>query len=233
MPVGVSLLFLYVLLLPLPSVAADFHLWVANGDLDTVRRHIAHDQVLVNMADELGRSPLHLAVIGGHLAMVNVLVKAGADVNAVDKLKGMTPIHYAAFHSYPKIMLFLLSRAARHDVKDAGGNWPLHFAAANGCKATVEILIQHQAKVDIFNKNWQTPLHLVAYAGSERNLFPAASEKEQDYLDVAKMLLQSGATAQLHDIWQNQPATIAWQKSSRSSFPRKFSELVISFGGRR
>lgn len=222
--VGLCLVFV-----PFSAFAGDFHTMVKNGELEQIRRRIAHDKVLVNMADELGRSPLHLAVINGHLAIVNVLIKAGADVNAVDRLKAMTPLHYAAFHNYPKIMLFLLSRAALVEAKDAESNFPLHFAAANGCRATVEILLQHKARPDVFNISWQTPLHLVAYAGSERARFPGASEKDEDYLEVARMLLEAGATVNLHDVWRNQPQTIAWKKDIRSTFPPRFNQVVNSF----
>lgn len=213
--------------------AADFHKLIIDGQLDAVRRDLARDDVLYNMSDELGRSPLHLAVISGHLAIVNVLINAGADVNAVERLKKFTPLHYAAFYSFPKIMLFLLSRRADVFMSDCEGNLPLHFAAANGCPATVQILLQHDATPDCMNTDWQTPLHLAAKATDNRKEFPAASGREEDYLEVTRLLLEAGATTGLYDIWRNMPETIAWQKDHRSTFPKRFSQLLKTFAHTR
>lgn len=209
-----------------PANAAAFHDLIREGELEQVRTSIARDSVLANMADEIGMSPLHIAVISGHLRIVNVLINAGAEVNATDYLKRRTPLHYAAFHNYPKIMLFLLSRRADHSMADSEGNQALHFAAANGCYSTVDILLQHLANPDCLNQNWQTPLHLAAYAGSRRDLFPSASKKEEDYLAVTRLLLLQGATPGIKDIWQNIPETLAWQRSGGKEFARSFTRLM-------
>lgn len=209
--------------------AADFHNLIRNGELEKVRRSLADDDVLANMADEIGMSPLHIAVINGHLRIVNVLINAGAEVNASDRLKQMTPLHYAAFYNYPRIMLFLLSRRADHSMADSGGNLPLHFAVANGCYSTTDILLQHRANPDCLNQNWQTPLHLAAYATNNREQFPAALKKEDDYLEVAKLLLREGATRGIKDVWQNLPETIAWQGANRRDFARSFTRIMTSF----
>ena len=160
-----------------PANAAAFHDLIKEGELEQVRTSIARDSVLANMADEIGMSPLHIAVINGHLRIVYILINAGAEVNATDRLKRPTPLHYAAFHSYPKIMLFLLSRQADHSMADSEGNQALHFATANGCYSTVDILLQHLANPDCLNQNWQTPLHLAAYAGRRRDLFPLGTRE--------------------------------------------------------
>ncbi|HAE38111.1 MAG TPA: hypothetical protein DCG57_05655 [Candidatus Riflebacteria bacterium] len=206
--------------------AAAFHDLIRAGKLDQVRNEVARDSILANMTDEIGHSPLHIAVIYGQMRIVNVLINAGAEVNAVDRLKRLTPLHYAAFHNHPKIMLFLLSRRADHSMADSDGNLPLHFAAANGCLSTVEILLQHRANPDCLNKNWQTPLHLAAHAGQKRDIFPAASQKESDYLAVTKLLLLSGATPGIKDIWQNRPETIAWQRGQNKDFAKSFTRLL-------
>ena len=47
----------------------------------------------VNRFDELGKTPLHYAVEGGYLAIVDRLLKSGADVNAHDERRiGNTPL---------------------------------------------------------------------------------------------------------------------------------------------
>jgi ankyrin repeat protein len=210
--------------------SAVFHDLIREGELEQVRASLARDSVLANMADEIGMSPLHIAVISGHLRIVNVLINAGAEVNATDSLKRLTPLHYAAFHNYPRIMLFLLSRRADHSMADSEGNQALHFAAANGCYSTVDILLQHLANPDCLNKNWQTPLHLAAYAGNRRDHFPCASKKSDDYLDVTRLLLLQGATPGIRDIWQNLPETIAWQHSGGKKFAQAFTRLMSGQG---
>ena len=214
----------------LPANASGFHDLIREGELEQVRASLARDSVLANMADEIGMSPLHIAVISGNLRIVNVLINAGAEVNATDHLKRRTPLHYAAFHNYPKIMLFLLSRRADHSMADSEGNQALHFAAANGCYSTADILLQHLANPDCLNQNWQTPLHLAAFAGSQRDLFPFASVKSDDYLDVTRLLLLQGATPGIKDIWQNLPETIAWQHSGGKKFARTFTRLMSGQG---
>ena len=209
-----------------PTSAADFHNLIRDGDVKQIRASLARDNVLANMTDEIGMSPLHIAVINGHLRIVNILINAGAEVNATDRLKRRTPLHYAAFHSYPKIMLFLLSRQADHSMADSEGNQALHFATANGCYSTVDILLQHLANPDCLNQNWQTPLHLAAYAGRRRDLFPNAAKKDNDYLDVTRLLLLQGATPGIRDIWQNLPETIAWQNTAGKNFARAFTRLM-------
>lgn len=50
---------------------------------------------LLESADEDGLTPLHLAVIQGNTALVNLLISNKANVNAVDN-EGHSVIHWAA-----------------------------------------------------------------------------------------------------------------------------------------
>ncbi|HEY7154662.1 MAG TPA: ankyrin repeat domain-containing protein [Gemmataceae bacterium] len=51
----------------------------------------------VNAFDELGKTPLHYAVLGEHFTVVDVLLRSGADVNAHDEQRiGNTPLGEAA-----------------------------------------------------------------------------------------------------------------------------------------
>ncbi len=220
-----------MLALSMPGIAraSSFHGLVVAGELDAVRRAIAHDSDLATMNDELGRSPLHLAVINGHMALVNVLINAGADVNAIDPLKGWTPLHYAAFYRYPGIFLFLLGRRGDFLVADRFGNLPMHLAAATGCPEIVKHLLQHGASPDCLNDDWQTPLHLAARASDNHDAYPAASKSDADYLEVAKLLLEAGATTGIHDIWRNLPETLALKSSRRSDFSARFNRLMREY----
>jgi ankyrin repeat protein len=58
----------------------------------------------VDIRDIYKRTPLHLAVIDGRVEIVELLVAAGADVNAKNNV-GETPIDYAKFNKKEKQLL--------------------------------------------------------------------------------------------------------------------------------
>jgi len=71
---------------------------IENDDADVVRLLIAMDPALLHARDEDGATPLHCAAYFGRRAIVELLLKAGADLNARDTTYGATPagwaIHY-------------------------------------------------------------------------------------------------------------------------------------------
>ena len=88
------------------KIAAQFqseqlHRAAQNGDLPQVQKLLAA-KYPVNRFDELGKTPLHYAVAGEHMAVVDALLRAGANVNARDeRVAGGTPLgEYAGSCSY-------------------------------------------------------------------------------------------------------------------------------------
>jgi ankyrin repeat protein len=220
----VSCLFLLSCLLPLR--AKDFHWLVERGTLKEIRQALNGDARLATMKDELGRTPLQLAVIKGDLRLVNVLLNAGAEVNVADRLKGYCAIHYAALYKHAKITAFLLARRADLRVKDNEGNFPLHIAAANGCHEVVRILLEHRADPNAMNKFWQNPLHLCAKGVKNSNDFPFASNNESDYLKVVELLMKFGAYTLLRDYKEDTPAAIVMRNYQNSGFAQAMIRLL-------
>jgi len=71
------------------------HEAAADGDLEAVDDLLRRKYPL-NRFDDLSYTPLHHAVIGGHLHIVDRLLEVGADVNAHEELRiGDTPLKYA------------------------------------------------------------------------------------------------------------------------------------------
>ena len=102
----------------------------------------------------------------GHLEIVKVLIRLGANVNAKDECD-WTPLHYAASNGKIDILKYLIDHGAQVDmILGKYGNTPLH-AASKG-KGVIEVaksLIEHGAKVDIKNEFGHTPLHTAAEKG--------------------------------------------------------------------
>jgi len=68
---------------------------------------------------------LHWAASHGHEAVVQTLVKLGADVTTVDK-DGDTPLHYAALNCHAAIVQALVNLGADVKAVNQNGNTPLH-----------------------------------------------------------------------------------------------------------
>lgn len=68
-----------------------------------------------------GDTCLHSAAVSGEPRVVELLVKAGLDVNQPGDM-GMTPLHCAAT---PAIVAFLLANGARTDIVNLFGRSPL------------------------------------------------------------------------------------------------------------
>jgi ankyrin repeat protein len=66
------------------------------GDLPAVQELLGREYP-VNAFDELGKTPLHYAVLAEHFLVVDYLLRRGADINArVERVIGDTPLGEAA-----------------------------------------------------------------------------------------------------------------------------------------
>lgn len=121
----------------------------ALGDLETVRKLIGGDRALVNAFAEDGFYPLGLAAFFGHRAIVEFLLKNGADVKtAARNAQQVTALHGAVARRDVEIAKMLLDAGADPNARQERGFVPLHDAAANGNAALVELLLQHGARAD-------------------------------------------------------------------------------------
>lgn len=82
------------------------------------------------MKDLEGRTPLHHAVMRGHLGMVDVLLEAGGPSLLLSKdILGCTPVHLAAVQNQVTLIMKLVNALLR----DEHGTTPLHEVARRQC----------------------------------------------------------------------------------------------------
>ena len=148
---------------PAESPVADA---VMRGDTAQVRTLIRQGND-VNAAQADGMSALHWAARRGDANSAQVLLFAGARVDAVTRNGNYTPLHLAAREGRADVVKLLLSHGANALAETStGGATALHFAAQHGNPAAIAALLDAKVPVDIRESAWgQTPLMWAAAFG--------------------------------------------------------------------
>jgi ankyrin repeat protein len=107
------------------------HLATRSETRELAEMLVAAGAVVDARADD-GTTPLHyLAQSSDCIATAGLLIAHGAGVQAVDE-RGLTPLHYACEWGREDLAMYLISRGARNDMRDAEGNMPSALAANHG-----------------------------------------------------------------------------------------------------
>lgn len=89
--------------------------------------------------NELKAAPIQSAAAAGHVKIVNLLLKSGADPN-VREQGGYTPLHAAAQNGDNEMIRKLLYGGADLDIKSQDGKTPLDLAIEAGHAEAIKIL---------------------------------------------------------------------------------------------
>lgn len=135
----------------------------------------------VNVTNQDGSSPLHVAALHGRADLVLLLVKHGASVGARDASQAV-PLHLACQQGHFQVVKCLLESNAKPNKKDISGNTPLIHACSRGHHEVAALLLQHGASINASNNKGNTALH---EAVIERHVF------------VVELLLLHGASVQV------------------------------------
>lgn len=125
----------------------------------------AMHQKLVDTHDSKGRTSLHKAVFKKDPALIQSLIKEGADINKKDH-KGYTPLAYAMMGKKREIFIFFLNNGGDVNCKDHFGLSLLGLAIERGQLEFVEILLKNGADTENCDSNGTSALHLARRKGN-------------------------------------------------------------------
>ena len=127
------------------------------GDAEAVRTLLGSKSVDVNAAAADGSTALEWAVQHDDAKMVDALIRAGANVRAVNAF-GVQPVAIAAEKGNAEVLRLLLSAGADPEAGLSAGETALMTAARTGAVAPIQLLLEHGAKVDAHDARGQTAL---------------------------------------------------------------------------
>ena len=123
----------------------------------------------------LNQSYLHLAATYNIPLAVEVLVRHGADQNAVDE-EGKTPLMVSCqWNNYEACMELLEHHANPRSRNSSTGRTPLHYASGGSTRGDnlkmVKLLVRYGASVNAADTEFgNTPLHIAANTGRESEI---------------------------------------------------------------
>ncbi|XP_068812341.1 ankyrin repeat domain-containing protein 27 isoform X5 [Struthio camelus] len=152
----------------------------------------------VNVSNQDGFTPLHMAALHGHSELVSLLLKNGANISAKNA-KHAVPLHLACQKGHFQVVKCLMDYNAKQNKKDMYGNTPLIYACLNGQYETAALLLQHGASVNLSNAKGNTALHEAVIGKNE---------------GLVELLLRNGAATHIRNERRCTPADCAEPNSN-------------------
>mmetsp|Transcript_110859 Transcript_110859/g.207824 ORF Transcript_110859/g.207824 Transcript_110859/m.207824 type:complete len:329 (-) Transcript_110859:108-1094(-) len=144
-----------------PGMSLPLHDAVNRGDYVAVK-DILRDGVNVGQRDATGDTALHWAAYNSNKEIIDVLLEARSDPNAVDH-KGKTPLRRA--YDNKDVAGALIAAGADVKAADRSGSTTLHRAAEEGFLEVANLLLEARADANATNDEAYNALHLAAMNG--------------------------------------------------------------------
>lgn len=214
-----------------------FHVACASGDAKIVERFLERgveiNMVIPQDSDILGGyTPLHVAAHFNCTSIIGLLIKHGADVNALNNEKS-TPLHilFSAFATDTSVGILCSEVVSRHDVGlffsvsdekhencvDNNGVSHFHIACCVGNARVVEKLSNHGADVNAA---------ISAKSSVLKGFTPLHCAVEYNNIDVVEFLLQRNANVNALNSRGLSPIHVAWFNKQKY-FLTKTNDRII------
>lgn len=119
---------------------------IEEGNLARAQEMIIQSPALANASDDEGFTALHIAALSGNTPIVVLLLNHGADIEAKDRVNGLTPLHFAG---NPQVASLLISHGANIEAVGLAGETPLYMALWEGHPDVVSLLCSNKKDLDI------------------------------------------------------------------------------------
>uniref|UniRef100_S4RLR0 M-phase phosphoprotein 8 n=1 Tax=Petromyzon marinus TaxID=7757 RepID=S4RLR0_PETMA len=171
---------------------------VRTGDMHTVRAALTTQPHQVDHEDGTGMTLVMLAAAFGHLDILRLLIRSGANVNARQK-NGSTALIYAAEKNHLSTLALLLENGARVNLQQNNGETALSKACKRGDVEMVRLLLDNfadcsamlvqQSATQAHQKLYTNQIISEMIANNRQLLSGAALDKIQEYFEEDVKLL--------------------------------------------
>ncbi|KAK3349186.1 ankyrin repeat-containing domain protein [Lasiosphaeria hispida] len=139
--------------------------------------------------DHAGNTPILLAAMAGHAAVVDELPSSSRAEKTAPKLlwRDSFPCHKSVLSANMERARILLSHGYEVDFADSGGSAPLHIVVKEKSLDMIKLLIQNSAKLSVTNSSGETALCLVvkeSHLGASEAPLSAVDTEVKDSIDI-------------------------------------------------
>ncbi|XP_072721472.1 palmitoyltransferase ZDHHC13 isoform X2 [Ciconia boyciana] len=176
--------------------------WAAiNNRQELVKYYISKGAIVDQLGGDLNSTPLHWAIRQGHLPMVMLLLKCGADPSLIDG-EGFSSIHLAVLFQHMPIVAYLISKGQNIDTTDFNGQTPLMLSAqkVTGPEPTRFLLKFNPSLNAVDNVQKNSALHWAITSGNT---------------SAVDLLLEAGASLDIKNVKGETPLDLAYQSLNR------------------
>ncbi len=196
------------------------------GDIQLLQESLASADA-VNMRNEDGKSPLHIAVKHNKKDACVFLLSHSAEISAKDTA-GNTALHLAGHYGYKKICKLLIDREAHINERNSKLETPLHMAARNANKEICELFLAHGADIFARDKKDRIAIEVIGNAGG---LTEIAKQETRAFLSSKMEEIGMLKPAATNDIPNTTVAPVRITEATRPRFSATLRSKVLDQRG--